>query len=357
VTRRTRRIAVPALAAGVAAALVVLAAVAAAAPQGVPVPAGYNGPEAKLPTAYGTPAKKPGTKCTIGFQNPVAANETLDAWQKGVVAQGHALGCRVIALDDKLSPDQQVTNMQQLLAQHVSAIIFYPLDPKATVPVLKQAKSQGVPVIATDATFGSPSATAPYLPYIATQVWQARDIQAYEQAVALAKAKPHAKAGLIGIGAPVPALKYLTQRQAYWLKKRGITVLGEQDNPSDDVTGGEKAANGLLQRYPSLDAIVGYNDPSAIGAITAARGAGRQIVAIGVNGSSDGLAAVKAGREAATMQVDPVGWGVQQVYAAYDLLTKQHLPLPKIIVRPSTLVTKANADSIQSWAAQIKAIH
>ncbi len=332
-------------------------ATSGAAHQGVPVPPGYTGPEAKLPTAYTTPTKKTGTKCTIGFQNPIAANETLGFWQKGVVAQGKALGCKVITLDDKLSPDQQVTNMQQLLAQHVNAIIFYPLDPKATVPVLKQAKAQGVPVIATDATFGSPSATAPYLPYIATQVWQARDIQAYEQAVALAKAKPGAKVGLIGIGAPVPALKYLTQRQAYWAKKRGLTILGEQDNPSDDVTGGEKAANGLLQRYSTLTAIIGYNDPSAIGAITAARGAGRQIVVIGCNGSSDGLAAVKAGREAATMQVDAVGWGIQQVYAAYDLITKQNLPLPKIIVRPSTLVTKANVNSVPSWAAQVKAIH
>jgi len=57
------------------------------------------------------------------------------------------------------------------------------------------------------------------------------------------------------------------------------------------------------------------------------------------------------------MQVDAVGWGVQQVYAAYDLITKQHLPLPKIIVRPSTLVTKANVNSVPSWAAQVKAIH
>jgi len=355
VTKRTQRVILGVVAA--TSVLGVFAATSSATPQGVPVPAGYNGPEATLPTAYPTPTKQAGTKCTIGFQNPIAANETLGYWQKGVVAQGKALGCKVITLDDKLSPDQQVTNMQQLLAQHVNAIIFYPLDPKATVPILKQAKKQGVPVIATDATFGSPKATAPYLPYIATQVWQGRDIQAFQQAAALAKAKPGAKLGLIGIGAPVPALKYLAQREAYWAKKRGITVLGEQDNPSDDVTGGEKAANGLLQRYSALNAIIGYNDPSAIGAITAARGAGRSIVVIGCNGSSDGLAAVKSGRETATMQVDAVGWGVQQVYAAYNLITKQHLPLPKIIVRPSTLVTKANVKSIPSWAAQVKAIH
>jgi ABC-type sugar transport system substrate-binding protein len=342
---------------GAAAVLTAIGVAAAlAAHLGTPVPAGYAGVEAKLPTAYPRPAKKPGTKCTIGYQNPVAANDTLLAWQHGLQAQAKVFGCKVIALDDALSPDKQVTNMQQLLAQNVNVIVFYPLDPKATVPVLQQAKKKGVPVLAVDATFGSPKATAPYLPYIASQVWQGRDIQAYIEAKQMATLKPHAKVGLIGIGAPVPALKYLIQRVRFWAAKDGLTIVGEQDNPTDDVTGGEKAANALLQRYSSINAIIGYNDPSAIGAATAARGAGRKIVSIGVNGSSEGIAALKAGTEAATVQVDSPGWGIEQAYAAYDLITKQHLPLPKIIVLPSRLVTKANLSSVPSWAAEIKAI-
>lgn len=355
-TRRTR-----AAALGAAVALVSLsvgiATSLAATHRASAVPAGYTGVEATLPTEYKMPVKKAGAKCTIGFQNPIAANETLTYWQRGVEAQAKVFGCKVIALDDQLSPDKQVSNMQQLLAQKVNAIIFYPIDPKATVPVLRQAKAQGVPVLAVDGTFGSVKASAPYLPYIASQVWQGRDIQAYMQADALAKAAPGAKVGLINIGAPVPALKYLLQREQFWLKKRGLTVLGEQDNPSDDVTGGEKAANGLIQRYANMNAVVCYNDPSALGAITAARGAGRKLTVIGLNGSSDGLAAVRAGREAATVQVDSVGWGQQQAIAAYDLITKQNLPLPKIIVRPSTLITKANIATVPSWAAQVKAIH
>ena len=103
------------------------------------IPAGYTGVESKLPTAFKTPAKKSGS-CSIGFQNPIAANEFLGFLQKAVVAEGKRYGCRVITLDDALSPDKQVSNMQQLLAQKVGVIIFYPLDPKATTPVLKQAQ-------------------------------------------------------------------------------------------------------------------------------------------------------------------------------------------------------------------------
>ena len=333
-----------------------IAAMAWGHPAGVPVPKGYTGVEASLPTSYTTPAKQ-SKPCTIGFQNPIAGNETLHTLQLAVVAQAKAYGCKVIALDDQTTPDKQVSNMQELIAQNVNAIIFYPLDPKATVPVLKQAKKKNIPVVAIDGTFGSTKASAPYLPYIQTQVWQGRDIQAYLQVQGMVAAKPRAKVGLIGIGFPVPALKYLNQREAFWGKKAGLTIVGTQDNPSDDVTGGEKAANGLVQRYTTMDAVIGYNDPSALGASIAARGANRKVTIVGLNGDSAGLAAVKSGKLAATVRVDPVGWGVETMKAAYSLLTKQNLPLPKIIVRPAELVTKANVGKVASWKAQVAAIH
>ena len=349
-TRRVRRGGVAAVAALSVLSLAATAVASRAASN--PIPKGYTGVEAKLPTQYPAP-KKTGAPCTIGFQNPVAANEFLSYLQKAVVAQGKVYGCKVITLDDALSPDKQVSNMQQLLAQKVGAIIFYPLDPKATTPVLKQAQKQKVPVIAIDASFGNTKA----VPLIATQVWQGRDIQAFLQAQVLAKVKPNAQLGLIGIGIPVPAIKYLNGREAYWAKKvGGATIVGSEDNPSDDVTGGEKAANALLQRGASIKAVLGYNDPSALGAVVAARGSGRQLKIIGINGTSDGIAAVKNGTLAATVQVDPIGIGSQTARAAYSLITKQHLPLARIVIRPGRLVTKANVGSLASWDAELKRV-
>jgi ABC-type sugar transport system substrate-binding protein len=351
VTRRLRRGGLAVVAACVVLSAAVAAADAARTASN-PIPKGYTGVEAKLPTQYPAP-KKTGAACTIGFQNPVAANEFLSYLQKAVVAQGKAYGCKVITLDDALSPDKQVSNMQQLLAQKVGAIIFYPLDPKATTPVLKQAQKQNVPVIAIDASFGNTKA----VPLIATQVWQGRDIQAFLQAQVLAKVKPDAKLGLIGIGIPVPAIKYLNQREAFWAKKVGkATIIGSQDNPSDDVTGGEKAANALLQRYSDIDAVLGYNDPSALGAVTAARGTSRTLTIIGINGTSDGIAGVKNGSLAATVQVDPIGIGSQTARAAYSLITKQNLPLPRIVIRPGRLVTKANVTKLASWDKELKGV-
>jgi ribose transport system substrate-binding protein len=341
----------------VAVVVLVVAGIAAAAAWAAPVPApapfpkGYTGLESKLPTAYATPGKKGGS-CKIGFQNPVAANEFLGFVQKAVVAEGKKYGCTVVTLDDALSPDKQVSNMQQLLAQKVGAIIFYPLDPKATTPVLQQAAAQHVPVIAIDASFGNTKK----VPLITTQVWQGRDIQAYLQAQVLAKVKPNAKLGLVGIGVPVPAIKYFNQREAFWAKKIGkATILGTEDNPSDDVTGGEKAGNALLQRFSDMDAVIAYNDPSALGTVVASKGAGRSLTIIGCNGTSDGLAGIKNKTLAATVQVDPIGIGVQTANAAYNLITKQNLPLPRIVIRPGRLVLAGGTGPV-SWVKQLTAV-
>jgi len=313
------------------------------------IPEGYSGVEADLPTEYDAPEMQSGTSCKIGFQNPVAANEFLGFVQRAVIAKAKGYGCTVVALDDALNPDKQVSNMQQLLGQNVGAIIFYPLDPRATQPVLRRAQNQGVPVIAIDASFGN---TDP-VPLIATQVWQGRDIQAYLQANALAEEEPDAKVGLIGIGIPVPAIKYLTERQRFYSEEEGMTVVDTQDNPSDDVTGGEKAGNALLQRNQEVDSVIGYNDPSALGAVIAARATDRDITVVGLNGSSDGIEGVKSGRLLATVQVDPIGIGSQTAVAAYSLITDKNASLPPIVIRPGTLVNQDNVDDIPSWQAQL----
>jgi ribose transport system substrate-binding protein len=102
--------------------------------------------------------------------------------------------------------------------------------------------------------------------------------------------------------------------------------------------------------------VIAYNDPSAMGAVTAARGAGRKLTVIGLNGTSDGIAGVRSGQLAATVQGAPVDLGIQSVTAAYDLITQQHLPLAKVVVEPPRIVTKANVDKIKDWNAQIASI-
>ena len=308
----------------------------------------YSGPEAKFPKAFPTP-KKTGKKFTVGFLNPIAANESLGALQKAIQKTATQLGGRAIVKDDQLKVDKQVSDFGQLLAQKVDVIIAYPLDPKALGPSLKQAKAAGVPVVGIDVTA---DVKEPLPSTYGAQVLQGRDQEAYVQVQIMKQSKPQAKVGLIGIGSPVPALKFLLAREKFYLKQAGLTVVGEQDNPSDDAAGGQQAASGLLGKSADMDGVIGYNDPSALGAVAAGRANGRMLTAVGLNGGTDGIEGVKSGRLAGTAQNDSVGLGIQATYAAYSLAMKQG-KIPKTVVRPVKVVTKQTVDSITSWGDQL----
>lgn len=314
----------------------------------------YSGFEKAYPSRFHVPKKVAGKQFTIGCQNPVnPGNETTAVFCKGVQAEASALGMKYIGLDDDLSVSKQVSNFNQLVAQGANAIVLYPLAPNSLRASLAKAHKQGVVVVGLNVTF-TKSAKAPGYD---AQVWEGRDTEAYLSVAEMATLVPHGKVVIIGIGIPVPAIKYLAQRYRYWAAKFGLDVIGEQDNPSDDIPGGQQAMAGLLGKYGSIDGVLAYNDPSAVGAYTAARDEGRSgIKIIGINGSSLGISALKAHHVSGIVQVDAVNQGAQAAAAAYDRLTKQGLPLPKTIVRGPRLLTQANVGAAVTWSAELSKI-
>ena len=94
-------------------------------------PPGYTGVEATLPTAF-TSGRREG-RHRVHDRLPEPDRRERDA---GLPAegrrspQGQRLGCKVITLDDKVNPDTQVSNMQQLLAQKVERDHLLPARPE-----------------------------------------------------------------------------------------------------------------------------------------------------------------------------------------------------------------------------------
>lgn len=312
----------------------------------------YTGPESKLPAAYPTP-KKTGRPVTIGFANPTAQQESFAALTSALQKTLTPLGAKLVSKDDQLQVDKQTTDVGQLIAQRVDAIIVYPLDPKALGPVLKQAAAAHIPVVGLDVT-ADPADPLPK--GYATQVLQGRDQQAYYQVQEMKQVDPGGKIGLINIGSPVPALKYLLTRERFYAKQAGLHVLGESDNQTDDVSGGTTAATGLLGKFPQMTGIIAYNDPSALGAVSAARTAGRQIKAIGLNGGSDGFQGVANGTLVGTVLSQNVKIGVQAAKAAYALATGQGAGLPKRILVPDAPVTSSTVKTVKTWDEQLAAL-
>jgi ribose transport system substrate-binding protein len=311
-------------------------------------PADYKGPEAGVPGEYTEPQS---CDAKVGFQTPLAANESLTATERAAVAEIERLGGEVITLDDEVNPDKQVSNMQQLLAQDVDAIYFYPIDPNAVKPVLRQAAQAGVPVVAGDK---DPDPNAD-LGDITTQVMEGTDMQAFVQMQYLAERRPGAQVAILGFAVPVPSVTYLEERLQHWAKQLGLEVVAFEENKTDDAAGGEQIANAIFTANPDVQGVVAYNDPTAIGAALAARGAGlTDLTIIGQNGGEDGLEAVRNERIEGTVQVDNVGLGVQAAWALCTLAEDPKADIPKSVLTPPTnIITKDNIDSATTWGEQI----
>jgi ribose transport system substrate-binding protein len=293
----------------------------------------YSGNLTGLPSSYAKPTPK---KLKIGWLNPIGANEAANAGQAAAKRETERLGGTFIPFDSKGQPNVQLNGFQQLLNQGVDAIAVYPLDPKGLAPVLAQAAAAHVPVISIDAY---PDPANPVGGFT-SNLLIGRDLYAFEQAKYLASAHPGGEAAIVKFGFPNPSIEYFAERARFWATKCGLTVDATVANQTDDPAGAEQVLTPLLQRRPKIDGVLAYNDSSAVGAVTAARGLSRSITALGVNGDSIGISAVKSGQIPLTLQLPEVQYGIQMVDAAYNAAAGVALPKEVLLSPPYLMVTK-----------------
>jgi ABC-type sugar transport system substrate-binding protein len=291
----------------------------------------YNGPEIQYPAAYSTPAEKEGVDCTVGLLNPTTAQAGLAAMQASAEETLTGFGCEFIGLNANVDPAQQVTQFEQLLAQGVDAVIVDPVDPEALRPQLERAAAMGIPVVAESlpATVAEPAS-----PYVTTNVLQGFDQMGYYPIATLAAAEPGAEFGIVGFGVPVAQLRYQVSQMKLYAEQKGLRFLGQTDAAGDTASQYADAASNLLTRYPTMKAIVCFNDSAAQAAAGVARASGRDVMVIGVNGDPQALDLVRSGAMFATAQVGYSEIGRQLGYAAYSLITEQNLPLPSVVSVP-----------------------
>lgn len=307
----------------------------------------YDGPLKALPTSYPRPAKQ---KLKIGFLQPLAANEAVNYLQKFAEKRVAALGGTTISYDAEEKPDKQVTQLEQLLNQGVNAIIAFPVDASALNPVVAKAKAASVPVIGIEVDPNGGSNIGGFT----TQVLQGRDAHAYVHACAMARLHPGGEVAIIGSASPVPSLTAYVNRATYWSKKFGLKLVGTASNQTDDVAGGETAASGLLPNHPNLRGIMAYNDPTAIGAHTAARTQSRQLTVFGLNGGSDAFAAVKDGKEDLSLQHPLKEEAEQAVAAAYAAVQQPRIAPPKTVFpAPDRVLTADRLGQVVPWERQL----
>jgi ribose transport system substrate-binding protein len=109
--------------------------------------------------------------------------------------------------------------------------------------------------------------------------------------------------------------------------------------------GGRPVMRDLLGRFPDLNAVFPINDPSALGAISALESAGKlkDVTVVTVDGSQEGVAAIKAGKLYSSSAQFPREIGKIAAQKAYDSLEGK--PVEKDVKVRVELINKENADT------------
>jgi len=224
---------------------------------------------------------------------------------------------------------EQVSLVEQMVAQGVQAIVIAPADSKALVPVLKRAKDAGVLVINIDNKLDADVLKQAGLsvPFVGPDN---RDGAKRVGEVVAAKLQAGNKVAIIE---GIPTAFNGQQRRAgaeEALKAAGLNLAGIQSGQWE-MDKANSVAAALLSEHPDLKALVCGNDNMALGAVAAVEAAGRtgQVLVSGFDNIAAVSPLLKDGRMVATADQHGDKLAVYGIEMALRVLAGEEAPADK----------------------------
>ncbi|WP_434140112.1 sugar ABC transporter substrate-binding protein [Pseudomonas luteola] len=238
---------------------------------------------------------------------------------------------------------RQLGQVENFISQKVDAIIVNPADTAATRKITERVTQAGIPLVYLNSRPEVNSFPAGVV-FVGTD--ERRIGQMQMEYLAEKMGGKGNLAIILGRLAHDDTRKRTTGVKDVLAKYPDIKVVEEQSANWERDKGMDLMSNWLLSGK-AIDAVAANNDEMGIGAAMALRQAGRKdVMAGGVDGTADGLAAIKRGLLSVTVYRDTVGIGAGSVDAAVRLVNKENLQGD--IWVPVQLVTPENYQQFQS---------
>ncbi|MHC8287378.1 sugar ABC transporter substrate-binding protein [Pseudomonas sp. XS1P51] len=239
---------------------------------------------------------------------------------------------------------KQLSQVESFISQKVDAIVVNPVDTAATKKITEAAVKAGIPLVYVNrrpddlnlpkgvVTVASNDLEAGQMQmqYLADKMGGKGDIVILLGDLANNSTTNRTK-GVKEVLAKYPNIKIEQEQTGIWLRDKGMTLV------NDWLTQGRK-----------FDAIVSNNDEMAIGAAMALQQAGVEkgsVLIAGVDGTPDGLNAVKKGSLAASVFQDAKGQADGSIDTAVKMAKNE--PVEKAVWVPFRLITPQNVDQFK----------
>ena len=279
-----------------------------------------------------------GRQFAVSFQtmnNPFFV-ELNDGLKAAVLGRGD----RLLTLDARHDSHKQRNDLSDALQQRPAALFLNSVNWEGVRGSLIEARRAGVPVVVVDTPVGDAD-------LVLAQVASDNLAAGRLAAEALGKARPAAKVAILHHSVAKSCIDRVAGFREAAARFPKMTILDTEEGKGT-TEGARSVMVDLLGRFKELDAVFAINDPEAIGCASAIEGtpgwAGR-VKIVTVDGSAEGIAAVKDGRLLATVAQFPGEIGRMAASLAYDHLAGK--PVAKDVKIPVKLVTRETADGLR----------
>jgi ribose transport system substrate-binding protein len=246
---------------------------------------------------------------TVGFsQSEKEANPFRIAETQSIRDEAKKAGVkRLIVTNANSQLNKQISDIQDLVARGVDALIVAPLNSEGLEPALAAAREKDIPVITVDRKLTGPEHCKDYLTFIGSDFVE----QGRRAADAMIKAtggkgnvaillgssgnnvtEDRNKGFLDTVKEKAPELKIVAQQTGEFQREKGQSVTEQ-----------------LIQANPEIDAIYAHNDEMALGALVALRTAGKapgqDVKVVSVDGTRNAVEAITKGQVNAVIESNP----------------------------------------------------
>jgi len=271
---------------------------------------------------------------TFGYTCMQLSNPFFTILEKTIREEVEKNGDKLITVDPAMDPVKQINQIEDLISQKIDAIFVNPVDWEAIRPALVALNKAKIPIINFDAEVKDMDLVTAY-------AGSDNRNAGYVCGVDLVKRFPN--------GGPIAILDSPTMNSVRdridgfndAIAGKGFTVVFQKDARGDLPTA-TNITEDMLQSNPEVIAVMGGNDPTALGILAACKTANRtNILIYGVDGSPEAKAAIaQGGQFTGSGAQSPIDIARQSVILAYKILNKE--PYDKRVPVKTFMINKDN---------------
>ncbi len=278
----------------------------------------------------------------VGVLEPNMSVPHFVAQAYGFVDEAQQLGMRVLLYDagEHRNVHKQVTQMEDLIANKVDAIVLVPGTTVTAMAQVDHAFAAGIPVVNVNIMSDNPKVLGRI---------RSDDYEMGRQQGEFTVEKLKGQGNVVMLSGPAGNSAMIFRAKGFRdvvAKHPGIKILSEQWTPTA-TDRGIKVVEDWNQTFPKIDAVFCGADRLAIGAAQAFKAQGRNpgdVIITTVDYNDDTERFIIEGWISAAMAQTPVLMGRWGMRAA--LLAIEKKPVPNQVWTPTYVITKDNTDKV-----------